>query len=75
VFAGGMGPETMHFPRGLHPQPAVMVTPESARLVMETYSARDLSADRNEPVDLPLTNQTISQIAEFKQKIRAGLNV
>jgi myo-inositol 2-dehydrogenase/D-chiro-inositol 1-dehydrogenase len=52
----------------------VMVTPESARRVMETYSAADLSADLNEPVDLPLTNQSISQIAEFKQKIRAGLN-
>ena len=52
----------------------VMVTPESARRVMETYSAADLSADRNEPVDLPLTNETISAIAEFKQKIRAGLN-
>jgi myo-inositol 2-dehydrogenase/D-chiro-inositol 1-dehydrogenase len=51
-----------------------MVTPESARTVMEAYSAADLSADLNEPVDLPLTNQTISQIAEFKQKIRAGLN-
>ena len=37
-----------------------MVTPESARRVMETYSAADLSADRNEPVDLPLTNETIS---------------
>jgi hypothetical protein len=33
-----------------------------------------LSADLNEPVDLPLTNQTISQIAEFKQKMRTGLN-
>jgi myo-inositol 2-dehydrogenase/D-chiro-inositol 1-dehydrogenase len=51
-----------------------MVTPESARRVMETYTAADLSADLNEPVDLPLTNRTISQIAEFKQKIRAGLN-
>jgi predicted dehydrogenase len=74
VFAGGMGPETMHFLEACIRDTAVMVTPESARLVMETYSAADLSADRNEPVDLPLTNQTISQIAEFKQKIRAGLN-
>ena len=73
VFAGGMGPETMHFLEACIRNTAVMVTPESARLVMETYSAADLSADRNEPVDLPLTNQTISQIAEFKQKIRAGL--
>ena len=30
----------------------VMVTPESARMVMETYTAADLSAERNEPIDL-----------------------
>ena len=39
---------------------------------METYSAADLSADRNEPIDLPLTNETISAIAELKEKNRAG---
>src|SRR5215216_6665304 len=74
VFAGGIGPETIHFVEACIRDTPVMVTPESARIVMETYSAADLSADLNEPVDLPLTNQTISQIAEFKQKIRAGLN-
>jgi predicted dehydrogenase len=74
VFAGGIGPETMHFVEACIKNTSVMVTPESARRVMETYSAADLSADLNEPVDLPLTNQSISQIAEFKQKIRAGLN-
>jgi myo-inositol 2-dehydrogenase/D-chiro-inositol 1-dehydrogenase len=41
------------------------VTPESARLVMETYTAADLSAERNEPVDLPLSNQSLSAIAEM----------
>jgi len=74
VFAGGIGPETMHFVEACIRDTPVMVTPESARRVMETYSAADLSADLNEPVDLPLTNQSVSQIAEFKQKIRAGLN-
>ena len=74
VFAGGMGPETMHFLEACIRDRPVMVTPESARRVMETYSAADLSADRNAPVDLPLTNETISAIAEFKQKIRAGVN-
>ena len=39
------------------------------------YFAADLSADRNEPVDLPLSNETISGIAELKRKNRAGLNV
>ena len=36
--------------------------------------AADLTADSNAPVDLPLTNETISAVAEFKQKVRAGLN-
>ena len=52
-----------------------MVTPESARVVMETYTAADLSADRNEPVDLPLTNETIAAVADFKAKFRTGDNV
>ncbi len=75
VFAGGIGPETIHFLEACIRDTNVMVTPESARRVMETYSAADLSADRNEPIDLPLTNETISGIAELKQKNRAGLNV
>jgi predicted dehydrogenase len=74
VFAGGMGPETIHFLEACIRDTPVMVTPESARRVMETYSAADLSADRNEPVDLPLTNETISGIAELKQRNRAGVN-
>ena len=60
VFAGGMGPETIHFLEACIRDTPVMVTPESARRVMETYTAADLSADRNEPVDLPLTNETIA---------------
>jgi myo-inositol 2-dehydrogenase/D-chiro-inositol 1-dehydrogenase len=32
-----------------------MVTPEHARMVMEVYIAADLSAERNQPVSLPLT--------------------
>jgi hypothetical protein len=41
------------------------VTPESARRVMETYTAADLSAARNAPVDLPLSNEALSEIAEM----------
>jgi predicted dehydrogenase len=74
VFAGGMGPETIHFLEACLKDTPVMVTPESARRVMETYSAADLSADINEPVDLPLSNQTISAIAEFKAKHKQGDN-
>src|SRR5262249_60822694 len=71
---GGMGPETIHFLEACIRNSAVMVTPESARTVMETYTAADLSADRNEPVDLPLTNETIAAVADFKAKNRAGDN-
>jgi myo-inositol 2-dehydrogenase/D-chiro-inositol 1-dehydrogenase len=74
VFAGGMGPETIHFLEACIQNKPVMVTPESARVVMETYSAADLSADRGTPVDLPLTNETIAAIADLKAKYRAGIN-
>ena len=74
VYAGGIGPETIHFLEACIRNTGVMVTPESARRVMETYSAADLSADRGEPIDLPLTNETINGIAELKAKNRAGLN-
>ena len=62
VYAGGMGPETLHFLEACIRNTPVMVSPEGARAVMEAYTAADLSADRNEPVDLPLTNDT-----EFEQ--------
>ena len=47
-----------------------MVTPESARLVMETYLAADLSADRNEAIDLPLSNETTAAIAEATARVK-----
>jgi predicted dehydrogenase len=75
VFAGGMGPETLHFLEACIRNTPVMVSPESARAVMEAYTAADLSADRNEPVDLPLTNETIAAVADFKAKFRTGDNV
>ncbi len=65
VFAGQMGPETIHFLEACILDRPVMVTPESARLVMETYTAADLSAERNEPVDLPLSNEALSAVAEM----------
>jgi predicted dehydrogenase len=65
VFAGQMGPETIHFLEACLLDRPVMVTPESARLVMETYTAADLSAERNEPIDLPLSNQSLSEVAEL----------
>jgi myo-inositol 2-dehydrogenase/D-chiro-inositol 1-dehydrogenase len=74
VFAGGMGPETIHFVEACIQNTPVMVKPEHARMVMETYTAADLSADRNEPVDLPLSNETIAAVADLKARYRAGDN-
>lgn len=66
VFAGQMGPETIHFLEDILLNRDVMVSPEHARMVMETYSAADVSAEINEPVDLPLTNRTLSLLADLK---------
>jgi predicted dehydrogenase len=63
VYAGAMGPETVHFLEAVAMDRPVMVTPESARVVMEVYTAADLSAERNEPVDLPLSNEAMSAIS------------
>jgi myo-inositol 2-dehydrogenase/D-chiro-inositol 1-dehydrogenase len=63
VFAGQMGPETIHFLESVMLDRAPMVSPESARRVMETYIAADLSAQRGEPVDLPLNNEALSAVA------------
>jgi predicted dehydrogenase len=71
VFAGQMGPETIHFLESCLLDRPVMVTPESARMVMETYIACDLSAESGEPVDLPLSNQALSAVSEMSARLRA----
>jgi predicted dehydrogenase len=58
VFAGAMAPETRHFVDAVAGDRPVLVTPEQARLVMEVYTAADLSAERHLPVDLPLSTQS-----------------
>jgi myo-inositol 2-dehydrogenase/D-chiro-inositol 1-dehydrogenase len=68
VFAGQMGPETIHFLESCILDRPVMVKPEHARMVMESYLAADLSAERNEPIDLPLTNETLSAVTEMTQE-------
>jgi predicted dehydrogenase len=55
TYAGPMAAETVHFLEAVALDRPVMVTPEHARMVMEVYIAADLSAERNEPVSLPLT--------------------
>jgi predicted dehydrogenase len=65
VFAGQMGPETLHFLESILMDRPVMVTPASARAVMEVYCAADLSAERNEPIELPLSNAALAGIADL----------
>jgi predicted dehydrogenase len=57
TYAGPMAPETVHFLEAVVHDREVMVTPEHARMVMEVYMAADLSAERNEPVSLPMKSQ------------------
>ncbi len=54
TYAGPMAAETVHFLEAVVHDRPVMVTPEHARMVMEVYIAADLSAEKNEPVSLPL---------------------
>jgi predicted dehydrogenase len=72
VFAGQMGPETIHFLEDCLLDRPVMVAPEHARMVMATYTAADLSAEINEPVDLPLSNRSLAMIQDMKGGLRAS---
>ncbi len=54
TYAGPMHNETVHFLDAVARNRPVLVTPEQARKVMEVYIAADVSAERNEPVSLPL---------------------
>jgi myo-inositol 2-dehydrogenase/D-chiro-inositol 1-dehydrogenase len=65
VYAGGMGPETLHFLDCVVNDRPPLVTPESARAVMELYLAADLSAEIDAPVALPLSNEHAARIAEM----------
>ena len=54
TYAGPMERETIHFLEAVAQDKPVLVTPEQARQVMEVYIAADISAERGEPVTLPL---------------------
>jgi len=54
TYAGPMKAETVHFLEAVVYDRPVMVTPEHARMVMEVYIAADISAEKNEPVSLPM---------------------
>jgi predicted dehydrogenase len=67
VFAGQMGPETLHFLEACLMDRPVMVEPTHARLVMESYTAADISAEINEPVSLPLSNAALARLDDMKK--------
>jgi predicted dehydrogenase len=54
AYAGPMKAETIHFLEAAALDRPVLVTAEQARAVMEVYIAADISAERREPVSLPL---------------------
>ena len=54
VYQGPMEAETVHFVEAVALDRPVLVTPEQARQVMEVTLAADLSAERHQPVSLPL---------------------
>ena len=56
VYQGPMLAETNHFIEAVGLDRPVLVTPRQARQVMEVTLAADLSAERNQPVSLPLEN-------------------
>jgi predicted dehydrogenase len=60
TYAGAMAPETLHFLEACVYDRPVLVTPEHARMVMEVYIAADLSAERNEAVDISWARKTRS---------------
>ena len=63
AYAGPMERETIHFLEAVAWDRPVLVKPEQARRVMELYIAADLSAERNEPVSLPLPESRVSAAA------------
>lgn len=72
MFAGQMGPETIHFLEAVLMDTLPMVAPEHARMVMECYSAADISAEIGDPVTLPLSNASLAQLADMKAAQNGG---
>lgn len=68
VFAGPMHAETVHFIEAIVCDRPVLVTAEQARQVMEVYMAADISAERNEPVNLPLPESRPAAMATGGQR-------
>jgi predicted dehydrogenase len=62
VYAGPMERETQHFLEAVAYDREVMVDPRLARTVMEVYLAADLSAERNQVVELPLDRTEVAEM-------------
>ena len=73
VFAGAMGPETLHFLESVMLDRPPMVAPESARAVMECYLAADLSAEQGEPIDIPMNNAALAAVQDLYKRFRTPL--
>lgn len=65
MYAGQMGPETLHFLESVLLDRDPLVSPEHARMVMESYLAADISAEIGEPIDLPLSNHAMATLADM----------
>ncbi|MGV9799168.1 Gfo/Idh/MocA family protein [Mycobacterium sp. NPDC003449] len=61
VYAGPMERETTHFIESVALDRPVLVEPRLARTTMEVYLAADLSAQRNQVVELPLSPTDVDE--------------
>lgn len=61
VYAGPMERETTHFIEAVAFDRPVMVDARLARTTMEVYIAADLSAQRNQAVELPLSREDVAE--------------
>ncbi|MDF2824382.1 MAG: oxidoreductase [Mycobacterium sp.] len=61
VYAGPMERETTHFIEAVVFDRPVMVDARLARVTMEVYLAADLSAERNQVVELPLSSDDLQE--------------
>lgn len=59
MYAGPMERETLHFLEAVAYDREVMVSPRLARMTMEVYLAADISAERNQVVELPLSKEDV----------------
>ncbi|KUP94514.1 Gfo/Idh/MocA family protein [Tritonibacter horizontis] len=66
MYAGQMGPETLHFLESVLLDRPPLVAPEHARMVMESYLGADISAATGEVVGLPLSNSALATLADLK---------